>query len=122
MAVQINGSFYIRKVEVTGATLLIDLGSDQSLKAQAEFNFTRNFLFLREGDFHSEFEKYRLKPILKASDGGVFLVEAGSILGKLASDLPDYIQYDEPSYYFVATTDQCLEIASFEEPKIRLIE
>lgn len=122
MTEKFNGPFFIRKFEVSDATIVVDLGDDQTTKARAEFNYTRNFLFLRESDFHTEFEKYRLKPILKAADGGIFQIDSGSILGKLAAGLPGHVQYDEPSYYYVATADQCLEIACFEEPKIRLIE
>lgn len=102
--------------------MTVDIGNDQATKARVEFSHTRNFLFLRESDFHPKFEQYKLTPILKAVGGGIFRIDSGSLLGALAADLPDHIQYDVPFYYFVATADECLEIACFEEPNIRLID
>ncbi len=73
-----SGPFFVRKFEASDATIVVDLGSDQTTIARAEFNRTRNFLFLRESDFHPEFEKYRLKPILKATDLNGLVIWLGS--------------------------------------------
>ncbi len=113
-------SFYLKQMSFESGVLRLDLGSETTPHATVIFDFVRTFIFLRESDFYGEFAKYEHERLIAGPDrtSGVFRITKSSILDRLTAGL----EMDRPNYYWVSTPDECLEVASFGEPKVAFRE
>lgn len=113
-------SFFFRKLSFGDGVLTVFVGNDVEDHAEITFEYVRTFFFLKESDFYNEFRQYRRIQLISGNERtlGVYRLTQGAILEKVLSGRLDA---EEPQYFFVSTPDECLEVAGFSEPTIRLL-
>ena|SRR5579872_1180333 len=118
-SLQIESNFLLTSLRFDGETLSISLGSGSGREdGNISFGYVRSFLVFKEGDFWREIAKYRLEPVLSVYAErtlGVFRVISSSLLESIAGDR--FLE-EAPTYYWVSTPDECLEVVCFEAPTI----
>ena len=91
------------------------MGTGYEDRVSLTFNYVRSFLFFKESDFYDEVARGKRAKLIEADDGGVYRLADSSIL---QSVLRDRLSEEIPSYYWVITPDECLEVVGFEDPQV----
>lgn len=113
----INSPFFMKSVSFTDGILEFVFGSQSSKDGKIVFDHVRSFLFFKEGDFYTDLSRYEVAALFVGSEPsvGVFRVERHPIL---ESVLKGRLDVERPSFFWVSTPDECLEIISFSDPRL----
>ena len=113
----IQSSFFMRQVTFGDGRLIITVGDSNLIHTQITFDYVRTFLFFKESDFFTELGMYEHEKIIGGNEaaGGVYRILKKPIIASL---LQGRLDQERPSYFWLSTPDECLEIVAFSEPEL----
>ncbi|UGX89719.1 hypothetical protein G6321_00001110 (plasmid) [Bradyrhizobium barranii subsp. barranii] len=109
--------FFFRQVTFRDGVATVSIGDDDQTHMTIIFENVRTLIVFKEGDFFEALSKYEHERIIPGPERtlGVFRIVRFPILQKV---LEGRLDEERPTYYWVSTPDECIEIAGFSAPHV----